>query len=458
MSLVERRVYVALKLYKNKLFAITSLFFFLLILLSQVISVQAKSNEIVYFIPVEKTVEQGLGAFLERSIQEAESIGASRIVLEMNTPGGAVDAAMDIAKSLRETEIPTTAFINKSALSAGAYLALNADEIVMVPHSTMGAAGIIDAKGNTAGKKAESMWLAEMKASAELNHRDPIYAMAMADETIDLPKYGAGKGRFLTLTAEQALEVGYAEKIVNTRSELLDYLGLPDATIKQMEESFAEKLARFITNPIVVPILLTIGSLGLVIELYTPGFGFPGIMGLSSLLLFFYGHMIAGFAGMESIILVIVGIVLIILEFFVPGGIMGILGVVSIIASLLLAANNIEHMIYSILIALVVTIIAMVILFRRFGYEKGIFRRVILFDSTSSEKGYVSNLTRSDLIGMEGITITPLRPSGTAVFNDERLDVITEGSFINSNKKVEIIKAEGSRIIVREIKNEMEEK
>ncbi|WP_458412454.1 NfeD family protein [Schinkia sp. CFF1] len=449
---------MALKLYINKLFAITSLFFFLFILLSQVISVQAKSNEIVYFIPVEKTVEQGLGAFLERSIQEAESIGASRIVLEMNTPGGAVDAAMDIAKSLRETEIPTIAFINKSALSAGAYLALNADEIVMVPHSTMGAAGIIDAEGNTAGKKAESMWLAEMKASAELNHRDPIYAMAMADETIDLPKYGAGKGRFLTLTAEQALEVGYAEKIVNTRSELLDYLGLPDATIKQMEESFAEKLARFITNPIVVPILLTIGSLGLVIELYTPGFGFPGIMGLSSLLLFFYGHMIAGFAGMESIILVIVGIVLIILEFFVPGGIMGILGIVSIIASLLLAANNIEHMIYSILIALVVTIIAMVILFRRFGYEKGIFRRVILFDSTSSEKGYVSNLTRSDLIGMEGITITPLRPSGTAVFNDERLDVITEGSFINSNKKVEIIKAEGSRIIVREIKNEMEEK
>lgn len=448
-----------LKLHLNKIIAVSSFLFILFILLSQVISVSVHANgeKIVYFIPVEKTVEQGLGAFLDRSIREAEENGASHIVLEMNTPGGAVDAAMDIAKGLRETEIPTTAFINKSALSAGAYLALNADEIVMVPHSTMGSAAIIDQQGNTAGKKAESMWLAEMKASAELNHRDPIYALAMADETIDLSKYGAGEGKLLTLTAEQALEVGYAEKIVSTRAELLDYLGLSGATIKQMEESFAEKLARFITHPVVVPILLTIGSLGLVIELYSPGFGLPGIMGLSSLLLFFYGHMIAGLAGMESIILVVIGIVLIILEFFVPGGILGLLGTLSIIASLLLAANNIGHMVFSILIALLVTIIAVVILFRRFGYEKGIFRRIILFDSTSSEKGYVSNETRSDLVGLEGITVTPLRPAGTAVFNDDRIDVVTEGSFISSNKKVKIIKAEGPRIIVREIKNEMEE-
>lgn len=445
------------KTFIQKAIIITFALFTLFILLPQVFPVQAKSEKIVYFVPVEKTVEQGLGAFLNRSIEEAEKIGASHIVFELNTPGGVVDAALDIAKSLRETEIPTTAFINKSALSAGAYLALNADQIVMVPHSTMGAAGIIDQQGNTAGKKAESMWLAEMKASAELNNRDPIYALAMADENVEIPKFGVKKGEFLTLTAEQAIEVGYAEKIVSTRAELLDYLGLSGATIQQMEESFAEKLARFITNPIVVPILLSIGSLGLVIELYSPGFGVPGIMGLSSLLLFFYGHMIAGLAGMESIILVIIGIILIVLEFFVPGGIMGLLGVLSIITSLLLAAENISHMIFSILIAILVTIIASVVLFRRFGYEKGIFRRIILFDSTSSEQGYVSNQNRLDLIGLEGTTVTPLRPSGTAVFNDERVDVVTEGSFISSNIKVKIIKVEGSRIVVREIKKEVEE-
>ncbi|HHW36889.1 MAG TPA: nodulation protein NfeD [Bacillales bacterium] len=439
------------KSFIEKVIFITLVLFTLFILLPQVFPVQAKSDKIVYFVPVEKTVEQGLGVFIDRSIKEAEKIGASNIVFEMNTPGGAVDAAMDIAKSLRKTDIPTTAFINKSALSAGAYLALNADKIVMVPHSTMGSAAIIDQTGNTAGKKAESMWFAEMKASAELNKRDPKYALAMADESIDLPQYGAGKGHLLTLTAEQALEVGYADKIVSTRAELLDYLGLSGATIMQMEESFADKLARFITHPVVVPILLSIGSLGLVIELYSPGFGIPGIMGLTSLLLFFYGHMIAGLAGMESIILVVIGIALIVLEFFVPGGVVGLLGVLSIIASLLFAAENISHMIFSILIAILVTIVASVFLFRRFGHEKGIFRRIILFDSTSSEKGYVSNETRSDLIGLEGITISPLRPAGTAVFNDERIDVVTEGGFISSNKKVKIINAEGSKIVVREI-------
>ncbi|WP_407926105.1 NfeD family protein [Calidifontibacillus erzurumensis] len=429
------------------------LFLFLL----QTMIVNAQTEKIVYFIPVEKTVEQGLGAFLDRSIAEAEKANASQIVLEINTPGGAVDAAMDIANSLRNTDIPTTAFINKTALSAGAYLALNADQIVMVPHSTIGSAAIIDLEGNTAGKKAESAWLAEMKASAERNNRDPIYAMAMVDADIDLPEYGAKKGDLLTLTAEDALKVGYAEKIVNTRSELLDYLGLSGATIVEMNESFAEKVARFITHPVVIPILLSIGSLGLVMELYTPGFGIPGTMGLISLLLFFYGHMIAGLAGMESIILVVIGFILLVLEFFVPGGILGLIGVLAIIGSLLLAANDISHMIFSILIALVVTIVASVILFKRFGYEKGIFRRIILFDSTSSDKGYVATTTRSELVGQEGISETPLRPSGVAIFNGERIDVVTEGGFINANKKVKIIKVEGPKIVVREIKNEQED-
>lgn len=434
-----------------KLFSLFSFLLMLFIFTIQAEPANAQKEQIVFFVPVEKTVEQGLGSFISRSIKEAESIGANHIVFEMDTPGGAVDAATDIAKHLRDTKIPTTAFINKSALSAGAYLALNADQIVMVPHSTMGSAAIINLEGNTAGKKAESYWFAEMRASAELNNRDPIYALAMADESIDLPEYGAGKGHLLTLTAEQALKVGYAEKIVSTRAELLDYLGFSGATIQQMEVSFAEKLARFITHPVVVPILLSIGSLGLVMELYSPGFGVPGFMGLSALLLFFYGHMVAGLAGMESIILLVLGIVLIVLEFFIPGGIMGFIGVGSIVTSLLLATNNIGNMIFSILIALLVTIIGSVILFKFFGYEKGVLRKIILFDSTSSEKGYVSHENRPDLVGLEGVTYTPLRPSGTAIFNEERIDVVTEGSFIGKDKKVKIIKSEGSRIVVREI-------
>ena len=117
------------------------------------------SNDIVYVIPVESTVEKGLSAFLDRAITKAEDANADVIILDIYTPGGAVDAAGDIGKRIRATKIPIVAFVNNQALSAGAYIALNADEIYMTPDSTMGSAAIIDQQGNTAGKKAESYWV-----------------------------------------------------------------------------------------------------------------------------------------------------------------------------------------------------------------------------------------------------------------------------------------------------------
>lgn len=430
------------------------LLFLLVSLPLQANAAENSENGIVYFIPFEKEVEKGLYEFLERSIEEAESAGAEHIVIEMDTPGGAVPAATEIAGLMRKTKTPITVFINKNAISAGSYLALNADHIVMVPGATIGSAAIIDQQGNTAGKKAESYWRAEMKGAAEYSKRDPIYAIAMADPSVDLPEYDAPKGKLLTFTAAQAKEVGYADEIVNTRAELLDYLGASGATIKETELTLAEHIARFVTNPVVVPILLSIASIGLVVELYSPGFGVPGIMGASALVLFFYGHLVAGLAGMESIILLIVGIALLIIELFVPGGILGLAGVASIVVSLILSGNDVGFMAMSILIAFIVTVIASVIMFKFFGYEKGILRHIILSDSTSTDKGYVSNENRLELVGQIGKTITPLRPSGTAVINDDRLDVVTEGGFIGENQRVKVIQASGSRIVVRLVEEE----
>ncbi|WLR49889.1 nodulation protein NfeD [Bacillus tianshenii] len=425
-------------------------------LLSSILLTPANAQEkgLVYFVPFEKEVEKGLLQFMKRSFEEAEEAGADQIVIEMNTPGGAVPAATDIAKLMRETKIPITVFVNKNAISAGSYLALNADHIVMVPGATMGAAAIIDQQGNTAGKKAESYWRAEMKGAAEYSGRDPVYAIAMADPSVDLPKYDAPKGKLLTLTASQAKEVGYADAIVETRGEILDFLKMSGATIKETEVSLAEHIARFVTNPVVVPILLSIASLGLVVELYSPGFGIPGIMGASALVLFFYGHLVAGLAGMESIILLIAGIVLIIAELFVPGGIVGLAGVAAIIISLILSGNDVGYMAMAILIAFIVTVIGSVVLFKLLGYKKGIFRHIILSDSTSTDKGYVSNENRLELVGKVGKTITPLHPAGTALIEEDRIDVVTEGGFIAADQPIVVIKASGSRIIVREAKEE----
>ncbi|MDL4841499.1 nodulation protein NfeD [Aquibacillus sp. LR5S19] len=407
-------------------------------------------GKLVYVIPIEKEVERGLEAFLQRTTNEAIEANADHIIFEIDTPGGRVDAAENIGEILQNVEIPTSSFITSRALSAGSYIALNTDNIFMKPQATIGASGVINSDGTAAEKKAQSAWIAAMTGAAESKNRNPLYAKAMADAEIDLPEYGAGKGEFLTLDANSAVKVEYAEAIVNHRTELLSNLKLTNATVVEMEVTISEEIARFLTNPVVVPILLSLASIGLIVELYSPGFGVPGSIGLLSLVLFFYGHIVAGLAGYEAIILLVLGIGLIVAEIFVPGGILGIIGVGAVVGSLLLSTNDIGYMAMSIGIALLVTIIVSVIMFKRMGLEKGIFRHIILKDATTTESGYVSTVNRLELIGLEGKTVTPLHPSGTALFDDERMDVVSEGGFINNDSSVKIVKVEGSRIVVRE--------
>lgn len=411
----------------------------------------AAVQNVVYVVPIEETVEKGLLAFLKRAVGEAEEAGAEAIIFDVNTPGGAVDAADEIGKLLTGTDLKTVAFVNKKALSAGAYISLNTDEIYMVPGATMGSAAIIDQQGNTAGKKAESYWFAAMRAAAVESGRDPTYAQAMADESIDLPELGAPKGKLLTLTAEQALEVGYSEGTVKNLDELINQLGYKDAEIRNVNETFAEKLARFLTHPVMTPILMTVGSVGLVLELFSPGFGLPGIAGLSALLLFFYGHLVAGLAGFETLILFALGVGLIVLELFLPGGIIGVIGLLAVISSFFMASNNVVYMAISLLIALTASIVLSILMIRVYEKKMNFFKRIILTDSTSTEKGYVSNKNRLELIGVEGVTLTPLRPSGTIAVEDERIDVVSEGGFVPKGRKVRIIKTEGAKIVVREL-------
>lgn len=414
----------------------------------------AAQNETVYRIPLDDVVEKALFTFLSQSIDEAEDNNADAIIIEMDTPGGVVDDAENIAELLEQTEIDVIMYINNRALSAGAFLALYADEIYMSPNATMGAAAVIDQTGNAADEKARSAWAASMRNAAEYSGRNPEIALAMIDDSTVLPEFGIEQGELLTLTAREAMEAEYAEGIVNSLDEVLAAIGLENAEVISVEESFLVKLARFITNPIVVPILLSIGSLGLVVELYSPGFGIPGFMGISALLLFFYGHMIAGLAGFEAVILFVIGLILLVAEIFLPFGISGVLGGLAILGSLYLAGADVTQISISIVIALAVAITGMVVIMKFFGKKLRMFNKIILSDSTSTEKGYVSSVERLELVGQVADTLTPLRPSGTIVIGDERLDAVSEGNFVDRNRKVIIRKVEGSRIVVRELKEE----
>ncbi|WP_233522562.1 NfeD family protein [Peribacillus glennii] len=408
-------------------------------------------SETVYIVPVEDTVENGLYAFLKRALKTAESNKADLVILDINTPGGAVDAAGKIGKLISETPIRTAAFVNNRALSAGAYISLNADEIYMVPNATMGSAAVIDSSGNMAEKKAQSYWVAAMETAAEQNGRDPRYARAMAQEGVNLPEFEAKKGSLLTLTAAEAERAGYSEGTVAGRAVLLKEFGLEDADIRHVNETFSEKLARLLTSPFVVPLLLTIAAVGLVIEVFSPGFGIPGLAGITALILFFYGHLVAGLAGYETVALFVIGMFLIVLEFFLPGGITGVLGLVAVIASLFMASGNVVNMALSIFIALTASILVSILFVKVFRRKMNFFKKIILTDSTNTEKGYVSNQNRLELMGKQGRALTDLRPSGTALIDEERVDVVTEGSFITKGSLVRVIKAEGSRIVVREV-------
>ncbi|AIC94057.1 NfeD family protein [Shouchella lehensis] len=433
---------------------VSYLLVFLLLPLQMIVKADDTNDARVYVIPVEQTVERGLEAFLERSFKEAAEENADHIILDIHTPGGAVDAAGNIANIMNNTAIPVTAFINSEAISAGAYIALNADQIVMVPNGQMGSAGVIDGSGNAAEEKVQSLWISRMKTAAEENGpdggRDPAYAEAMSNADFDVEGFPSG---YLTLNAEQALEVGYADAIERNVDGVINFLGYQsdEVNIVHSEVSIAEQIARFVTNPIVIPILLSIGSLGLIMELYSPGFGVPGFMGISALLLFFFGHMVAGFAGWESLILVVVGIVLLGVEMVAPGfGIFGILGIGLIIGGLFMASFSTTVMVISVAITLVVTIAAAIILFVFFG-NRGPWKKLVLQAQTTSEEGYLSTETDQGLIGQTGKALSDLRPAGIALINDRRLDVVSEGSYIGRGSMLKVVYTSGSRVVVREI-------
>lgn len=409
----------------------------------------------VFIIPVDQEIERGLQSFLERGFQEAASYGAVLVVLEIDTPGGRVDSAEQIGTMVRDSEIPTAAFIRGDAASAGSYIALNANSIIMKPGSMIGSASLVDGNGNSVDDaKLVSYWKAKMVGAAALNGRDPDVAAGMMDVNLVVNKPELGvtkeKGQIIALTSDEALKAGYADRITDTPEEAIAALGYSTDDIFRVEHTGAEKMSHFLTNPIIMTILLFVGIAGIVIELLVPGFGIPGIIGTIAFALYFFGNYVAGFAGAETWLLFILGLVMLVLELFVPSfGILGLLGSVSLVAGVVRAAYSYTHALLSLGIAFAAATVVIVIVAVVFK-ERGIWNRFILSDSLTKEEGFVPVTEKLGLIGATGISLTPLRPAGTASLNGERVDVVTEGNFIGSGVSVSVVKVEGGRVVVKE--------
>ncbi len=259
---------------------------------------------VVFVAPIEGVIDLGLAPFVQRVLEEAATAKASAVVLDINTFGGRVDAAVLIRDALLESKILTVAFINKRAISAGALISLATEKIAMADGGTIGAAtpvqiGLPGAPAQPVAEKTVSYMRKEFRATAEHRNRPALIAEAMVDADVEIPGI-IQKGKLLTLTTKEALDVKVADFQANTLEAVLQSLDLGDADIRHASETWAETLVRFLTHPVVSSLLMTLGIMGIIVEIRVPGFGLPGLMGLVSLGLFFWGHTLVRLAGLEE--------------------------------------------------------------------------------------------------------------------------------------------------------------
>ncbi len=411
-------------------------------------------------VAVTGMIELGLAPFIARSIREAERQNARAVILVLDTPGGRVDAAEQIADAVRETRLPVYAFVDRRAFSAGALIALSADSIFMRPGSVIGAATPVSGQtGEKLPEKYVSAMRAEFRALAEEQGIDPRLAEGMVDENIEIEGVKP-RGQLLTLSTSEAVRLGVARGgEVADFAALMSALGLGGAPVVETRVNWAEGLVRFLSNPIVASLLMTLGMAGLMIELKTPHFGLAGLAGTACLALFFGSHWVIGLAGWLEVLLVVVGVLGILAEIFlVPGfGIVGILGLGSLGAGFFLSMlgpyptqADWWQALAGVGVGLFVLASLAVAFLRHLPVSKRL-AGILHMDAQTAESGYVSAPARRELVGKQGVAVSELRPVGVADIAGERVDVTTEGDWVPAGTPVTVVKAESMRLVVRRV-------
>jgi len=428
---------------------------------------------LVYQIPIKDQIEPALLYVIRRGVSEAVEYQADALIFVMDTPGGRVDITRDILEIIREIKIPVYTFVERDAYSAGAIIALATPHIYMAPGSVIGAAtpilmnpgGGVQNLSEDVGEKMKSGVAAMVRAAAEQGGHDPELAEAMVRREAEYllgTNLISKTGELLTLTASEAEGI-LSEGTVNDVNTLLKKIGLSNAEVKTLEVTYAEKLARLIAG--IAPILLMIGLGGIYLEIKTPGLGLPGIAGAIALVLFFFGHHIAGLAGKEDVILFIIGFALLFAEVFVtPGfGVLGFSGIALILVSLLNAMSwqlpggflpilsgsgaTLQKAFLKLSLGMSGTAL-LALVAGHFLPKSKVVRPLVLEACTDRSRGFTTAHDPSELLGQTGTAEMNLHPAGRALFSEKRINVISQGEFIEQGATVKIIETHGNRIVV----------
>ncbi len=399
----------------------------------------------VYVIPVSGPIESGLAKMVDRGFTAAERAGARAVILEVSTPGGRVDSAIAIKDRVWKSPLNTIAFVRDHAWSAGALITLSAGKVAMAPGSSIGSA-----EPRPLDEKVLSAWRAELEAAAQKRGRDPRLAAGMADAGMEIPGIKE-KGKLLNLTWKRAVELGISDVSAADRDEVLAAFDLAGASVVEVTPTPAESVARFVTNPVVAPVILSVALIALAMEAFIPGWGVPGIVGIASLALFFGGQITAGAAGWEIVLLFVAGTLLLVIEAFMPGfGVFGFSGIACMVISIYLAVTRSAAGLWSLAIAICLSALFAVV-FIRVGIKRGLFARLTLSSTLAGATHRVGpgSLAGASLEGKRGITLTPLRPAGVVEIDGKRVDVVTNGEFVERGLPVVVIEQVGLRVMVR---------
>ena len=387
------------------------LWIFILIAIIGVV-IAKNNNSKVYVVPIQNTIDLGIPAFVNRAVNAAEKNDATLLVFEINTFGGRVDAATQIKDAISSTDIQTVAFINKRAISAGSLISLSCDKIYMTPGATIGATSVVDMSGEKQSEKSHSYMREEMGATAESSGKNVTIARGMVDEELSFEYLvvegdsvkvddieGRKEGKLITLTTELALKYKIADGESESIEEIIADLNIENYDIITLDENWSEDLVRFLTDPVVSSLLTTFGTIGIISELYSAGWGIGGTIGIVCLTLALGAGYLTKLASATDLLIIFSGLALLLIEFLaIPGfGIFGIAGLVILFYGLyllLIPEVPVSDEIYREALdgfswAIVGGIIVLIMLIRLISQSK-VFQRLITQDSnkTTLKKNY----------------------------------------------------------------------
>ena len=430
---------------------------FLSALLLSVCAFCNDSLTVFYRIRLDQDIDPSSQRLVTTGLEKAREAHADYVILDLDTYGGAVNAADSIRSAILRYEKPVVAFVNMQAASAGALISIACDSIYMKTGSSIGAATVVNQTGEVMPDKYQSFMRGMMRATAEATGRDPKIAESMTDTA-----------NVLSLTPTEAIAVGFCEGICETEFEVAEKIvGDNEFVIKNMEDdmTWLDKLIQLLLNPLLQSIFMMMIIGGIFVEIRTPGIGLPLVTAIVGALLYFAPAYIGHLAQSWEILLFVVGLLLIAVEIFVlPGfGVCGISGIIAVITALAFSmVDNIEFFHWDgtlnlrpiiqplgiVVLSAAASIFGSVWIVRKL-YDTRSFDRIALRQEMKSEEGFtgvVSGL--EELVGQSVTVFTDMRPGGKVITSDGRIHEATLkfGGFVSKGETLRVVSAEQGRL------------